>query len=554
MKTLSRIFALGAFAAALAIPARTPAAEWQWSVEMPGIISAENKSHPRAFLWIPPNCERIRGVVVGQHNMEEEPILEHAVFRRTLAELGFAAVWITPAFDGVFQFDQGAGAHFDRLMGDLAAASGYSELAHAPAVPLGHSAASLFPWNFARWAPERTLAVLSVSGQWPSPVEGNAPIEPDARLNGVPGLVTFGEYEWADERAAIGLQQRAAYPRLPLTMLGEAGGGHFEVSEEKIAYFALYLRKAAAYRLPTGAPAPALNGRVTLRPIDPIATGWLVDRWRADEPTRVPAAPVAEYAEPEEAFWCFDEEHAIATEKFAAQHRGKRAALVGYRQNGTILPQAAGTHQQVTIPFLPIDDGLTFKLSGAFLDTVPQGRPERWTGQKAGTPAARPESNAPVAIERICGPVEKLADDTFAIRFYRMGTNNAKRSGEIWLAATHPGDTKFKRSVQQAVLRFPLRNDEGGEQRIEFPPIAEQRASSKTVKLFAKSDAPDAKVHFYVREGPAEIQGDTLVFTPVPPRATFPLRVTVVAWQWGRSLDPKLKSAEPVERTFLLRR
>jgi hypothetical protein len=24
----------------------------------------------------------------------------------------------------------------------------------------------------------------------------------------------------------------------------------------------------------------------------------------------------------------------------------------------------------------------------------------------------------------------------------------------------------------------------------------------------------------------------------------------VVAWQWGRSIEPKLKSADPVERTF----
>jgi hypothetical protein len=41
-----------------------------------------------------------------------------------------------------------------------------------------------------------------------------------------------------------------------------------------------------------------------------------------------------------------------------------------------------------------------------------------------------------------------------------------------------------------------------------------------------------------------------LKFTPVPPRAKFPVRVTVVAWQYGRSAAPKLKSAEPVERSF----
>jgi len=34
------------------------------------------------------------------------------------------------------------------------------------------------------------------------------------------------------------------------------------------------------------------------------------------------------------------------------------------------------------------------------------------------------------------------------------------------------------------------------------------------------------------------------------PRAKFPVKVTVVAWQYGRVLEPKLKTAEPVEQTF----
>jgi hypothetical protein len=34
----------------------------------------------------------------------------------------------------------------------------------------------------------------------------------------------------------------------------------------------------------------------------------------------------------------------------------------------------------------------------------------------------------------------------------------------------------------------------------------------------------------------------------------LPIKVTVVAWQWGRSSEPKLKTAEPVERSFFLRK
>ena len=42
----------------------------------------------------------------GQHNMEEEPILEHPTFRQALSELGLAAVWVTPGFDLYFRFDK----------------------------------------------------------------------------------------------------------------------------------------------------------------------------------------------------------------------------------------------------------------------------------------------------------------------------------------------------------------------------------------------------------------------------------------------------------------
>ena len=70
-------------------------------------------------------------------------------------------------------------------------------------------------------------------------------------------------------------------------------------------------------------------------------------------------------------------------------------------------------------------------------------------------------------------------------------------------------------------------------------------------KLRATSDA-GAPVYYYVREGPAEVEGDTLRFTKLPPRAKFPVRVTVVAWQYGRSLEPKLQSAAPVEQSFFV--
>lgn len=524
---------------------------WQWSVEIPGATAAEPGGTPRAFLWVPPPCEQIRGIVVGQHGMQEETILENWIFRGTLESLNFAAIWITPALDLAFDVEAGAGKRFDAMLAALAEKSGYSEIATAPILPLGHSAAASFPWHFALWAPKRTLAVISISGEWPYPVDDQSPIARDTALAGIPCLVIFGEYEGALDRVAHGLKQRAADATLPLTMLSEPGGGHFDASAEKIRYLSFYLQDVAKYRLP-------VNGGTELRFIDPEVQGWLVDGWRGDEPPRVPPAPVAEYAEPEEAFWCFDEEHAIRTERFLARQRGKRHALLGFVQGGSILPQVPGSHQQVTIPFLPIDDGLTFRLHGDFLATVPQGRPERWTGLKAGSAINQPSDHKTILIERICGPVKHLSFDTFALRFDRTASTSPQRATEIWLAAIYAGNEQFRRSVQQGLLKIPARNTEGLAQLITFEPIPDQRArdlSKRTVPLVAHSNAPadhKALVRFYVREGPARVSDDghTLTFNSVPVRARLPLEVTVVAWQWGRGIEPKLQTAEPVTRTF----
>ena len=103
----------------------------------------------RAFLWIPSNCKQVRAFVVGQNNMIEQGILEHPIFRRTLAEENMAEVFIAPPFDFTFSFDKDAGDRFNNVMKRLADVSGYSELELAAVVPLGHSACASFPWNFA---------------------------------------------------------------------------------------------------------------------------------------------------------------------------------------------------------------------------------------------------------------------------------------------------------------------------------------------------------------------------------------------------------------------
>ncbi len=56
--------------------------QWQWSAPITSVTSTETNDHPRAYLYIPPTTHRVRAVVIGQHNMLEEGILEHPIVRR----------------------------------------------------------------------------------------------------------------------------------------------------------------------------------------------------------------------------------------------------------------------------------------------------------------------------------------------------------------------------------------------------------------------------------------------------------------------------------------
>ncbi|OIN57293.1 hypothetical protein [Arsenicibacter rosenii] len=516
---------------------------WQWSAPVNTLISPETNESPQAFLWIPDHCRYVRGIVVGQHNMLEEGVFEHPDFRKSMAKLGFAIVWVTPAIDFTFDWrptpgNPGAGAHFAAMLNRLADVSGYRELAIAPVVPVGHSAAASYPWNFAAWLPGRTLAAISLKGDAPQTrLTGNGKPAPDwgtRTIDGVPGLMVMGEYEWWDDRLTPAFTYVAAHPATPFSLLADAGHGHFDSLDTLVRFLALYIRKAAAYRLPN---TSGQRDTVVLKPIDP-RRGWLMDRWQKDSLPTAPAAPYATYTgNRQTATWCFDREMADATEAIYRQARSKQAQHLGYIRNGQFV-KPVKTHANYQLTFQPLADGITFHLRSAFTDTS-RIRP------------AIAHATTPVRIDRICGPVRKLNDTTFQISFYRMGFNNPKRSDDIWLIARNEGDQSFKSIVQQANLRFPVSNKAGRPQTITFPAPANQRPGTRTVDLHATSDA-GLPVSYYVKAGPAVINGNRIVFTPVPPRSKKPVKVTVVAWQYGRSTGNKVQSARPVEQSFFL--
>ena len=355
---------------------------FQWSATLDDVVSGESKGHPRAFLWIPENCQRVRAVVIADQNMEEEQLFQELAFRKTLSDLGFAEVWLVPAMGtNAFRFDQGEGERLEKLLTKLGEASGYKELEFAPLVPTGHSATAGWGWDVAAWKPERVLAVLSLSGIWPYYTTQHWGDR--TSIDQVPGLTTKGEFEIQGNLekgwyAGLKGDFYQKHPNDAFTQVVEPGDGHFATSAEKMALLDLYLRKAAQYRLPKEMPA---DGPVALRPIDAKKEGWRYEVWHVDAPPSAEAAPVADYkGKLERSFWAFDEEMAKAIEAFQARDRGKTNVLIGYKQKDGLTPPRPD-HGQVHLKFEPVGDGLTFTLSGGFWDRVPptpDGKGSEW--------------------------------------------------------------------------------------------------------------------------------------------------------------------------------
>ena len=132
-----------------------------------------------------------------------------------------------------------------------------------------------------------------------------------------------------------------------------------------------------------------------------------------------------------------------------------------------------------------------------------------------------------------------------------MGMDNPRRTSSIWLLASSAGDDRYKSSVHQLSLDFPLRNKEGQEQHITFPQINDVKRGTKSITLNATSDS-GMPVYYYIQDGPAEIDGNKIIITDIPERAKMPIKVTVVAWQYGRSGEPKVQTAEAVEQSFYI--
>ena len=413
---------------------------YQWSLEVEGLVAKETKAPPRAYLWIPPAAKRVDGVVLGNDNMLEEPIFADAAFRAALARANLALVLVYPGLQGFNEsFSRGDAKVVEDLLARFASASGYAELATAPVAPFGHSAWADFPYFFASAMPERTLAAISLKGSWPD----RKPYKDDFKrmVHGIPTLLVSGEYEGAADNLRHAKQLFDTLADEPFSFYTDVGSGHFEYSSGLPDFLGRFLECAAAHG---------------------------------------------------------DTKALVAAESAKAPPKGK-VGVIAYLADGRPVEQNPKYHLQIT---LPSPTGRVFDVAVAFDGKVPHGRPERWTGLKAGETPPAPSDPSRIVVRNIQGNCEALGGNRFMVEYNRRGLPGY-RAREIVFAAEYPADGVFQRFTQQAIMRF------------------------------SRPKKSDGQTHWYVREGPAAVDAQgNLVPQPLPPRAAS-APVTVCAWQWG---------------------
>lgn len=495
-----------------------------------------------AYLWIPSNCRFVRGVIISFDNLTERKWLEDPYIREAASQECLGEVWLGHGSDAVvgIEMKSGSGEALLQMLRDFAEASGFRELAYAPVIAMGHSAHGPFAWNFAEWAPERTIAAIPVK---------TYPLPEQLQLKGVPLLYVVGETtEWPQYRDGrrgdrnffwpvvqqSALQLRKQQADIPLGVATEPGGGHFDWSEAQARLIALYLRKACQYRLPLHFPKDAPP---KLRPLD-IKRGWLTDA-RGLEPDRYPPAPYSLYiGRREEAYWSFDRETALAMTAFNGDRKKRKTQMLTFRQDGKLLPVAKQGF--AALKFEAEEDGVSFVLHPDFLSEVP----EDLVG--AGEPLGHAEG--PIRLSVITGPVEQLGPNRF-----RLAMDRGNSGADLWIQEEQRGDNEYRKAVQPGKIHLPERFTAGQAQTIDFAPIPNQVWGSASIPLRAISNA-GLPVRFFVEYGPAEVREDKLVLTQVPQRATKDIPVKVIAYQWGRlpggKDKPAVQSALPVARYF----
>lgn len=488
------------------------------------------------FLWIPPTAERLRGAILcGETLMERDFVLDPRI-RAVCAREKLALVY---AKTGLRSFD------IEALLKDLGAKSGYQELAVAPIMFVGHSAGGPQARHVAAEHPTRCFALLQYRGGAPS---GEPVVAP-----GVFCLSIFGQFDeyWGTMRNQDGSESwqralpwvkdyRGKNPDNLATFLVEPGAGHFAWSDRNAVYVAKFIEKASRARIPESWPVDATEP-VELLPVDAMA-GWVtpLDTIRKGGTT---ASPAKDYdGDLAATNWHPDQEMAERTIAYHVAIDGKKDQFLKWEDPHWVDAGARFFFTDVKW----VDDGQTFEVHPVFNDKVSgqhNGQGPKWlnAGEAVGN------GGTPIKVRPIKGPLKAVGPNKLRIQMDALSGGSPAKATFLAYAE---GNKEYRLTEIPGMLSRGFKGfNKGAKQEIAFAPLTDLPADADPVPLRATSSA-ELTVEFYVAYGPAFIQDGTLRVAGIPPRARFPIELKVVAWQFGRGIDPMVKTAPPVARTL----
>jgi hypothetical protein len=512
------------------------AAVFQYAIEV-----ATNRGEREAFLWIPPAAPAVRGIVVGGMTLAEREMVKDERIRSACAREQLAIVFLKCGLGSV---------DLQQVLDKFAHVSGYGELSTAPLMFFGHSAGGPQAKRLAIAMSSRCFALVQYRGGVPG---GEQVVPP-----GIPMLMMIGQFDefgktmrshdgrenWEGGRDALAAY-RAMDERNLASIVVEPGAGHFAWSDRNAEYLALFLAKAAQARIGLGTTSES-SPTGLLRDID-HRQGWLTDLASIDATGSVVPQRYDHYSgDKQNAAWHFDRAMAEATIAYHADGLGKRDQFLRWEDPHWV---DAGARFFFT-KLKWVEPGHAFQVHPVYADAYPtqyNGRGPRW--YRAGMPAGR--SAAQIRVRPVGGPVVATSPNTLRIQFDALAPADEK--GRVTFLAFSPGDDAYRCTEQVGMMPRGFSGfNKGRPQQIAFPCPNDLRADGDPVTLSASSDC-GLPVEYYVAHGPARIVGDQMMIAELPRRATFPIAVKVVAWQFGRGIEPLVATAAPVAHTIHIR-
>jgi hypothetical protein len=508
-----------------AVPTTAATDVWQYSVRV------GTDPTRRAYLWIPENNRHVRAILIGIQNMLEESMFEDLEVRKAIADSGMAIVWITPHDDlgdsaspfQKFNPPNEIAKQVQTILDRLAEVSGYPEIATAPLLPTAHSAATPFVWGMgAIFGPTRVMALLPYKGWFTGHIPPGIPTLHVSSEYGEVGGINWGETYLSDRVQIVRLRSEAQD-----RLIGDStdiGAGHFEWNSNFSPIVAMFIRKAAAARLPTG-------DATGLKAVD-AHTGWVIapDTLGTAQGIPVPYDTAGESAAKD--LWYFDREMAETINNFMVEGLTKKPQVIDFVEDGQ--PVDLKSNGFAILRPILLKDGVSFQVKAMPLDVSPIAN--LYKGAAVG------HAKGPIQFRVSTGELKQNGPDTFQVWRRRGGLVQQGPPWEPWIMAVQPGDAKFRRADRPARPQIPVVLFDGKDQNLAIAKIPDQPSSTRQITLKGTSDA-GLPVQFFDEDG------TTLHFLPIPPNSRFPVEVVIGAYQWGRITDPIVKTAS-VEMSF----